>query len=92
MEPSDLAFALFESYRKNKQTQKKMSEVLVALFEESGSFAQAKERVGHLEDLGVWESTFSTRIQSAAKENMQIAGSWGVPSRVESLVKKWSTG
>ncbi len=33
-DPSELALGLFESYRKNKQTQKKMSEVLVGLFEQ----------------------------------------------------------
>jgi len=85
-----LARELFDAYRKNKQTQRRMSEVLVGLFEESGSFADAKTRIGYLEDLEVWEPSFSTRIRSAANGNSQVAGSWGVPDRVAALVKKWA--
>jgi hypothetical protein len=33
----DLARELFDSYRKNKQTQRKMGEVIVGLFEERGA-------------------------------------------------------
>jgi hypothetical protein len=87
---ADLARELFDAYRKNKQTQRRMGEVLIGLFEESGSFAQAKARIGYLEDLEIWESSFSTRIRSAAKTNSQVSDSWGVPARVEALVNKWA--
>jgi hypothetical protein len=80
---------LFDAYRKNKQTHRRMSEVLVGLFEQGGSFADAKARIGYLEDLTLWEPSFSTRIRSAAKSNSQINGSWGVTERVTALVKKW---
>jgi len=66
-----------------------MSEVLVGLFEESISFAEAKARIGYLEDVEVWEPSFSTRIRFAAQTNSQVSGSWGVPERVAALVKKW---
>jgi nucleoside 2-deoxyribosyltransferase len=85
-----LARELFDAYRKNKQTQRRMSEILVGLFEESGSFAEAKARIGFLEDLDLWEPSFSTRVRSAAKTNSQISQSWGVPERVNALLKKWS--
>ena len=85
-----LALELFEAYRKNKQTQRRISEVLVGLFEQSGSFADAKARIGYLEDLALWEPSFSTRVRSAAKSNRQVSGSWGVPERVAALVKKWA--
>lgn len=85
-----LARELFDAYRKNKQTQRRMGEVLVGLFEESGSFADAKARIGYLEDLEFWEPSFSTRVRSAAKNNSQVFGSWGVPERVEALQKKWA--
>jgi len=88
-EAPELARELFDSFRKNKQTQRRMSEVLIALFEESGSFAEAKERVGYLEELDVWDASFSARIRSASESNSQIQNSWGVPARVEGLVKKW---
>lgn len=85
-----LAKELFEAYRKNKQTQKRMAEVLVSLFEESGSFAFAKTRIGYLEELEVWDPSFVHRIEAAANSNSQIEGSWGVPERVRKLAKKWA--
>jgi nucleoside 2-deoxyribosyltransferase len=85
-----LAKELFDSYRKNKQTQHRMSEVVVGLFEQSGSFAAAKSHIGYLEELEYWEPPFSTRIRSAAKGNSQVSESWGVPERVNALIKKWA--
>lgn len=85
-----LAIELFDAYRKNKQTQKRMSEVLVKLFEESGSFAEAKMRIQHLEEMNTWDSSFSKRVRSAAESNTQINNSFGVPERVAGLLKKWS--
>jgi hypothetical protein len=89
--PYDLAKEIFDAFRKNKETQSKMSEVLVGLFEESGSFADAKTRVGYLEEIGFWQPSFASRIRAVAKSNSQISGSWGVPGRVETLAKKWET-
>lgn len=85
-----LARELFDAFRKNKQTQRRMSEVLVGLFEQSGSFADAKARIGYLEELELWEPSFSARIRSAAKSNSQVSGSWGVPDRATALAKKWA--
>ncbi|HXM59268.1 MAG TPA: TIR domain-containing protein [Terriglobales bacterium] len=86
---ANLARELFDSYRKNKQTQRKMSGVLVGLFEASGSFATAKERIGYLEELETWDPSFAKRLRAAEQANSQISGSWGVSSRVEALAKKW---
>jgi hypothetical protein len=87
----ELARELFDAYRKNKQTQRRMSEVVVGLFEQSDSFAEAKSRMGYVEQLEVWEPSFSSRIRNAVKSNSQVEGSWGVPDRVEQLIKKWAT-
>lgn len=84
-----LAEELFNSYRKNKQTQRRMAEGLVGLFEASYSFVRAKRLISHLEELEVWEPSFSPRLRSAVKDNLQVSGSWGVPERVNQLVKKW---
>lgn len=86
--PTALAEELFHSLRTNKQTVTKMAEVLVALFERSGSFSRAKERIGYLEKLEQWHPSFNSRIESAAKNNPQISGSWGVPERVNSLLSR----
>ena len=88
--PAELARELFDSFRKNKQTQRRMSAVLVELFEESGSFAQAKERIGYLEKLEVWDPSYSARIGTAAEINSQVASSFGVPTRVKALISKWA--
>jgi len=85
-----LARELFDAYRKNKETQRRMSEIVVGLFEQSGSFAEAKTYAGYLEALEIWEPSFSARVRAAATSNSQIAESWGVPGRVDALVKKWA--
>jgi TIR domain len=85
-----LARELFDACRKNKHCQPKMVHALVSLFEESGSFADAKTRIGYLEELPTWEKSHRDRVVAAAKANGQINGSWGVTERVESLAKKWT--
>lgn len=85
-----IAKELFDCYRKNKQTQKRMAEVLMNLFEDSGSFAAAKVRVSYLEDLAAWDPSFVPRLEAMVDSNSQISGSWGVPERVQKLAKKWA--
>lgn len=86
-----LARELFDCYRKHKQTQSKMSEAVVSMFELSDSFATAKERMGYLEELQVWDPSFAGRIRSSVQANSQIDGSWGVPERVKKLLMKWES-
>lgn len=88
--PEALARELFDTYRKNKQTQKRMGEVLLNLFEDSSSFVAAKERIGYLEQLEVWDLSFVPRLEASAEANTQISGSWGVPDRAQALAKKWA--
>lgn len=83
-----LAREIFDAYRKNKQTQAKMSEAIVQVFENSRSFAEAKRVMSYLEELEIWEPSFSSRVQAAVQNNNQVDGSWGVPERVEALIKK----
>jgi hypothetical protein len=84
-----LAREIFDALRKNKQTQDKMAEVVVTLFENSGSFDAAKARMSYLEELTVWKPGFANRIKNAAENNGQISSAWGVPERVTALLKKW---
>jgi hypothetical protein len=86
----ELAEEIFDAYRKNKQTQSRMSGILVSLFENTNSFAQAKTRIGYLEELNVWEPSFARRILEAVDNNNQVKGSWDVPDRVKQLATKWS--
>jgi hypothetical protein len=87
--PAAMAREIFDGFRKNKQTQQRMGEVLVGLFEESTSFADAKYKIGLLEELTTWQPTFSARLLAAIDANSQVSGSWGVPERVKALVKQW---
>lgn len=86
---SDLARELFDVLRAHKQTQRRMASVLIALFEASGSFATAKERLSYLEELETWDPSFSKRLKTAVDANSQVSGAWGVPDGVERLVKAW---
>jgi hypothetical protein len=86
-----LALGLFTAYRTNKQTEGRMAHVLVTLFAESETFAVAKRRLTYLEQLEVWDTSFSERLESAIANNGQINGAWGVPDRVNVLIKKWGS-
>lgn len=84
-----LSKEIFEVLFQHKQTRRKMSEVIVSLFESSYSFQNAKENMALLEQLVTWNSNYSERIERAVKNNDQINSSWGVSDRVNSLIKKW---
>ncbi len=86
----DLANEIFDAFRKNKQTQSRMSGIMVKQFEESNTFRESKERIGYLEELEVWEPSFSKRILAANDNNSQVSGSWGVSDRVKELAAKWA--
>lgn len=85
-----LALELFNTYRSHKQTREQLARGVIATFEASDSFAEAKRIVGLVEALEYWGPDFSVRIQKAAENNGQIQSSWGVPERVEALVAKWA--
>jgi hypothetical protein len=84
-----LARDLFNAYRRHKQTQAMMPEVLVSLLENSKSFDQARSRTGFLEELEIWKPSFTPRLRAAVENNNQVSGSWGVQDRLEALIAKW---
>ncbi len=86
----EIARELFDAIRKNKQTERKMADALVGLFESSDTYAEAKARMNLLEGVTSWDPSFSTRIRSAVQSNSQISDSWGVPERADKLLKKWA--
>ena len=69
--------------------QLKMSDVVVALFEKSNSFAEAKERMTYLEELTAWRPDFSERIKTGLEGNSQIHNANRVPDRIAVLLKQW---
>ncbi len=86
---SIVARELFDSYRTNKQTRRRMTEALVCLFEDSNSFADARARIGYLEELEFGDAGLASRIEAVVATNSQISQSFKVPGRVEALAKKW---
>jgi hypothetical protein len=85
----NLAKEIFDVLCQHKQTQRRMVEVLVARFESSCSFQNAKDNMTLLEELDTWSRNYSERIEKAVENNGQIESSWGVPERVKSLVESW---
>lgn len=88
-QPGKLAKELFDAFRKNKQTQQLMANVIVTMFVETNTYAAAKSSMKLLEELDVWDAAFPARLRSALKHNSQIYDAFGVPDRVEALIKKW---
>lgn len=86
-----LAKEVFDALRVHKSMQRRMSEVIVTRFEESGSFADAKANMALLEDLQHWTKDYTERVRKAVKNNSQVADAYGVPEKVKALVKKWTT-
>ena len=85
-----LVSEIYEALRKGKQTKKKMSEALVEALVGSNSFADAIERAKHLEGLTVWDASFPARLKLAVRSNSQIKDAFGVPEKVNRLIKKWT--
>lgn len=65
-----------------------MREYLLVAIEKSSSFAAAKIVWAKLETLQNWSDAALARIQKAAVENSQVAGSFGVPERITRLVER----
>jgi len=84
-----IAKNLAEILINNKSTSSKMTHALVSLFENSDSFAGAKDNMDKLEMITALPSELATRIKSAQKNNGQIRSSFGVPERVKTLLKKY---
>ena len=89
--PERLAQCLFEILREHPKTQRRMAEAAVDYFAESSSFGQAKRGMYLLEQLEYWDGIMAAKARSALKDNNQIADAWGVPSRLDRLIQKWTT-
>jgi hypothetical protein len=83
-----IARNIFDILVKHKQTQKRMSESLVSRFDGSDCFAEAKKNMGLLELAHYWDNRLLDAIGTSAEENSQIRGSFGVPARLKTLLRK----
>lgn len=86
---AQIASEVFEAALVHKKLQGRMAAILVEMFVNSDSYADAKTRVSYLEKLPAWDESYSGRVQKALADSGQISGSWGVPERVTQLLRKW---
>jgi hypothetical protein len=85
--PEKLALSVFKVFLKNKQTQQRLTELLVHRFVTSKSFQKAKDNFAVLQEIEYWDEHLGSTIKSAVKENSQIAGAWGMPEKVKAFLK-----
>jgi hypothetical protein len=87
-EISVLADEIFERLAKHKQTQRALAYALLQGFHDSPSFKDAKYNIWLLESNDYWDATFPERLRKARDENDQVSEAFGVPERIDRLIKK----
>jgi hypothetical protein len=85
-----IARAVFDALVKHDLTARMMAQALVAQFEESYSFQNAKDNARLLELVPRWTSDLLRRIDEAPGSNGQIRDATGVIGRVRRLVDSHS--
>lgn len=88
--PRQIADELFRILVKHPKTSARMSAALVRHFEESVSFAAAKRNVEMLRDIDAWTPDLLRRLEGAETNNSQVRGSWGVPGRIQMILREHS--
>jgi len=83
---ASLSLEIFESLLKNKKTSKKMTNAIMYLFENSGSFALAKNNMSLVEKIEYWDKNLIERLIAAKRNNSQIEDSFGVKGRLNRIV------
>jgi len=83
----EVAEDLFEILVRNDKTSVEMSTGLVHSLAHSRSFAEAKRRASRLSEIKTWPPALLRELAEAPEQNNQVAGSWGVPHRIETILK-----
>lgn len=84
--PAALASNLVDLIQKDKRTTSTMAEALVVALETAGSFLAAKAVVGKIEKQPSFTPEQLARMEVASKKNSQVSGSFGVPSRIQTVL------
>jgi len=85
-----IADALFEILLEHDLTAERMAPAVVTMFENSGSFAEAKQNLEYVKRVKRWSPELLRRLEQAIESNGQIESAWGVPEQVRHLVKEHS--
>lgn len=83
-----LARELFDILSSHRQTRKRMTEAIIARFEQTDSFASAKTNIKLIADTKFWDSSFSSKLRSIVETNSQVSDAFGVPAQVEKLIQQ----
>ena len=86
--PVVLSVQIFNILKKDIRTKDRIAYGLVASFESSDSFAQARNRATLLARAEFWDRTLSARCLAAVEKNGQINGASRVPGQVANIIKK----
>lgn len=82
-----LAREVFNILQGNKKTSSKISSATVSMFEDSDSFRSAKKNLSVVENNTLWTESLKKRLRASVDNNSQIKGSFGVPQKIEQLIK-----
>jgi hypothetical protein len=82
-----IANEIIKILSRHGQTALKMASALVKRFEESSSWESAKATMSLLEECAVIDEAVLNRIEAAQENNGQISNAWGVPERIQTLVR-----
>lgn len=84
---SVLAENIFDSLLKNKKTSKKIAYAVMHKFENSDSFEEARVNINLVDRIEYWDKKLIQKLKSAGKNNSQISHSFGVPAKIDSMVR-----
>ena len=88
-DPASLASSIVDLLLKHKSTAYKMQEALIVGLEEARSFDAAKVVTKKIAGLRHITTGQLTRMQDAVTNNGQVAGSFGVPERIQQIVQRF---
>lgn len=91
-EPTVVARELYDILAKHERTSARMAEAIVGVFEESHSYANAKENVQLLLNVKAWTPELLRRVEAAVEANNQNRDAWGVASQVQALLRAHGIG
>jgi hypothetical protein len=83
-----VASEVFLTLLREPLTKPALVEALVAAFEQSPSYASARENMRLLEQVSSISEQFLRRIETAAATNDQVSESFGIKDRIEALRRK----
>lgn len=85
-EIDSLSEEIYLSIAKNKKTSKQMGEAIMYKFENSHSYANAKENFELVKQIKYWDEKLIERLIVAKDNNGQIARSWGLSDSITHFI------